>query len=78
MQHRLTMGEGPPFGVLPAHPHRWPFHQERRERQRLGVSPIDLTAWAKGRVLHLGERSAPPLYLTRELRQRTEIRRPRK
>ena len=55
VQHQVPLAEGAPLGVLAGEPDRNAFGQERGERQRLGVRPVDAA---------LGpQRGAPPLEL---------------
>ena len=65
VQHRLPMRERAALGVLPADAHRRATHEQRRPRERLGVSPIDATLG--------GERRAPALEHARELGQRMKV-----
>ena len=48
VEHRMTMREGAPLGVLPREADRDAFLEERAEGERLGVAPVDAA---------LGERS---------------------
>ena len=41
MQHRVALAEGPALGVLAGEPDRRAERQQRRERERLRVSPVD-------------------------------------
>jgi hypothetical protein len=41
VQDQMALAEGTAFGVLPDHPDRRAFRQERAQGQRLGVRPFD-------------------------------------
>ena len=69
VQHRVTMRERAAPDVLAGQPHRNVLHQQRCERQRLGVAPVD----AAGRR----QRAAAPQQLRAHLRMDVEVRRPR-
>ncbi len=64
VKHRVAVGERAALGVLAGEADRDPFLQERRERKRLGVSPVDTS---------LGERLAAPFELAGELRVHVEV-----
>ena len=59
VEHEVTVREGAPLGVLPREADRDPVLEQRRERQRLRLAPVDTA---------LGDRLAPPLELALELR----------
>src|SRR5262245_25975406 len=63
VEHGVPVREGPSLGVLAGEPNRNPLDEQRRERKRLRLSPVDPT---------LLERLTPPLELTHELRMRRE------
>ena len=59
VQHQVALAERAALGVLPGEPDRHAFGEQRGERQRLGVRPVDAA---------LGpQRRAPPLELLAEL-----------
>ncbi len=57
-QDQMPLAERAALGILPREPDGRRLHHEGRERQRLGVRPVDLAA---------GERGTPPLELLLEL-----------
>ena len=60
VQHQVALAEGAALGVLAGEPDRHALGEQRRERQRLGVGPVDAA---------LGpERRAAPLELLAQLR----------
>ena len=68
VQHRLPVRERPALDVLPGEPDVHTVGEQRRDRKRLGVPPVDLAI--------LGERDAPAFELLGELRERLEVGRP--
>ena len=68
-EHRVTMREGAALSVLTGEAHRHAVEEQRTERQRFGVAPLDTTL--------LAHRLPTTLKLLGQARIRLEIGRPR-
>ena len=64
VEHEVALREGAPLHVLAGQPDRDAFDEERRERERLGMAPVDSAA---------GHRRPPALELPGELRMDREL-----
>ncbi len=63
VKHEVALRKRAALRVLPGEPDRDPVDEQRRERERLGLAPVDAA---------LVERRAPSLELARELRMHGE------
>ena len=59
VEHQVALAEGPALGVLAGETHRDPAGDQTRQRELLGLRPVDLA---------FGERRPPPVHLPRQLR----------
>ena len=63
VQHRVALAERAALGVLAREPHRHAEREQRRERQRLGVRPVDALALLEARAPPLDERPQLAVHL---------------